>query len=1093
MTAGVEDAVPPPAVGPQRDYSRLRLFGRRWLIPSLVAIIGLGAAIVGWQWLSYRDEQMVRTEFRSDAAQQAQVVQFELNEQLGVLRGLSALYTAIENVGPLDFEEFTTPFLVERRSVQGLFWIPRVPGEQRVAHERAGQAAVHPDYGLRVFDKQGAPQAAPEQQNYFPILFAQMRNQPPESVLGLDVSSLPVVRRAMRRARDGGTPIISAPLELPSLPQEHTFVAGIYPVYVAHSSVQTVPYRRQNLQGFVGVVYNLDEIVEGALRDLPPAAIDLRLLDPTGRQRFETLYSYSWAIDAAGDERDSVLLSDLPGWLNYRERIEVPGQRWLLDLRPTPAYIESQRTLAPALALGGGILGTGLLFALVAVAVNRAERIQQEVDKATNQLQEAHRALGERTDALAHSEKFLDDIIENIPLMIYVKSADDLTYERVNRAGEEIMGMSRHRIVGRTDADLFPAEQAEFCREKDLQALQEGRLIDISEEKVFAHNGEERVLHTKKMPIFDADGEPAYVMGISEDITARRTREEELKGSLFELAQSKEQLRRAKERAEEANQAKSEFLANMSHDIRTPMNGIVGFTELLLNTGLDPLQHEYVSLIDQSANSLLRLLNDILDLSKMEAGELTLERARFQLCDLLAEVLQTQAVRAHEKGVELGYRVPVDLPSSYLIGDRLRLRQIIDNLVGNAIKFTPAGEVRVEAEVEWRADDEICLHFEVQDTGVGISDDEQDKIFEAFRQGSAISDAKRGTGLGLTIASRLVHAMDGKIWVDSELGQGSTFHFTARFGIEELPADQKIPTQEVTGRRALVVDDTRLNRRMLRELLEHWGMDVTLAPGGPQGLAMLREESDEPFDVILLDQVMPHMTGKEFASALKKSDEYRDVPIVLMSSAGLVPLDPVQYDDLGVVRSLTKPVKQRELWKAVCDALDKSDRARRERTRRPHEYAAAERPLRVLVAEDDRVNQRLIERVLERQGHQIEIADNGKAALQAFEPGAYDVILMDVRMPEMDGFETTREIRRREEGSDTRVPIIAMTAHAMKGDRERCLAAGMDDYVAKPVKAETVYEVLERVADGRLVSESQRDESEPDESQPEDTHTEESS
>jgi PAS domain S-box-containing protein len=1062
-----------------REDSGLRRFGRRWLIPCLVAIIGLSAAIVAWQWLRHRDEQMVRTEFRSDAAQQAQVIQYELHEQLGVLRGLSALYTAVDNINRTDFAEFAIPFLVEREGVEGLFWIPRVPGNQREEHVAMGREQVHPNYELRVFGEEGTPVSAPEHNAYYPVYFAQFHEQGPETMTGVDASSVPAVRRAMRRARDQGGMIVSRMIDIPGVTSENTYVVGLYPIYRTNASVQTVVHRREHLMGFVGVLYDLDEIVEEALRGVPPAAIHLRLLDPVGRQRARTLYRYLW-MDGDDDDiedtaGDSLLLSAISAGLNYRERIEVPGQRWFLNFEPTSAYIESQRTLAPAVALGGGVLATGLLFALVAATMNRAERIQEEVDKATVQLKHAHRSLGEQTTALAHSEKFLDDIIENIPLMIFVKDASDFSFERINRAGEELMGYRSEQMLGRTDYDFFPDEQADYYREMDRRAVMERRLIDITEETITTNKGDDRILHTKKMPIFNTRNEPSYLLGISEDITERKQHEEELKSSVFELAQSREQLRRAKDRAEEANQAKSEFLANMSHDIRTPMNGIVGFTELLLGTDLDSLQREYVSLIDQSANSLLRLLNDILDLSKMEAGELTLERARFQLCDLLGESLQTQAVRAHEKGVDLGYRIPPELPTIYLIGDRLRLRQIIDNLVGNAIKFTQEGEIRVEVDMSERTERDLKLHFAVHDTGEGISEAEQERIFEAFRQGSAVTDAKRGTGLGLTIASRLVHAMNGEIWVDSELGRGSTFHFTADFGIEELPEDQKIPTPEVRGKRVLVIDDTRLNRRMLREVFDHWGMDVTLAPSGQRGLELIEETRDaEPFDLIVLDQVMPHMNGSDFAKALTRRSEATGTPIILTSSAGLVPLEPSQYEELGVVRNLTKPVKQRELWKAVVEAIGIGERKVRDRDE--HETQTASMSLRVLVAEDDPVNQRLIERVLERQGHQLELAPNGRAALDAFEPGAYDVILMDVRMPEMDGFETTRQIRQREADTKTRVPIIAMTAHAMKGDRERCLEAGMDDYVAKPVKADTLHQVLEGVIRGKHDSPNSQEE-----------------
>ncbi len=1073
MAAGAEETISAGRTENRNDFPRLRSFGRRWLIPVLVALVGLSASVIAWQWLRARDEQLIRSAFRNDAIQQAQVIQFELDEQLGVLSAMSALYTAIPNVSHNDFDEFTSPFLVERRGVQAMLWVPRVPAAQRAAHEAQGKAQVSPGYELRSFDKKGNPQTAPSgQQAYFPVYYAEMREKSSGALVGVDMMSVPALRQAITRARDEGSPIVSGLLKMPGLPEGASYVAGLYPIYSMEASSQTVPGRRENLRGVVVVIYNLNEIIKDALRELQPEPINLRLLDPVGAFGARTLYSYQWGhaqqpqASSTAQPAPNLFAPGISRAMHQRVRVEVPGQRWFLDFAPTHAYMEGQRTLAPAVALGGGILATALLFALVASAVTRAERIQEEVDKATTQLKEAHTQLENRTVALAHSEKFLDDIIENIPLMVFVKDAQELRYERLNRAGEDLMGYRRVEMIGQSDYDFFPEEQADFFREKDRQALSERRMIDIPEETITDIRGEERILHTKKMPILGPDGEPAYLLGISEDITERKRHEEELRSSVFELAQSREQLRRAKDRAEDANRAKSEFLANMSHDIRTPMNGIVGFTELLLDTDLDGMQREYVALIDQSANSLLRLLNDILDLSKMEAGELTLEQTRFRLCDLLAEVLQTQAVRAFEKGVEIGYRIPVELPCVYLKGDRLRLRQIVENLVGNAIKFTDDGEVRVEVNTEWRRDDQICLHFAVSDTGVGISDEEQERIFEAFQQGAAVNDVKRGTGLGLTIASRLVNAMEGEIWVESQLGTGSTFHFTAVFGAEDAPEAEKIPTPEVEGKRVLVIDDTRMNRRMLREVLEHWGLEVTLAPGGAQGLSRLRDaaRAREPYDVVLLDQIMPHMNGKQVAEAIAEHAELESVPIILMSSAGLVPLSSEQYGELGVVRNLAKPVKQLELWSALTEALGIGHHGHGA----PEEFGRArnvtDTPLQVLVAEDDPVNQRLIERVLESQGHHLELAGDGRKAVQAFAPGKFDVILMDVRMPEMDGFEATREIRRREEGTGTRTPIIAMTAHAMKGDRERCLQAGMDDYVAKPVKADTLYHALERVS-----------------------------
>jgi PAS domain S-box-containing protein len=1060
----MDDSTEPTQQGSRRRDAagRLSYMGRRWVVPLLVALIGLGGAFVAWQWLRVRDARMVEAEFENEAVRQAQVIEFELNEKFGVVRALNALYSTFPDVPPEQFETFTSPFLIERESVKGLVWVPRVFHEERDEHEAAGRREAHPEYKLRTFNGEARPQDAPRSRVYFPIYFAQLRQSSPGDLIGLDLDSISHLHSLLRRARDEASMLVSSRIDLPGLTDERTHVLAIQPVYEQNTSIQTVVQRRRHLIGFVGAIYELDQIVQIALRDLPPAAINLRLVEPVSPTRVRTMYSYAWAGSGESTELSDPVLTARTGPLQHQTRLEVPGRRWFLQFEATPEYIRAQRSLAPAVALGGGLLATGLLFALVATVASRAGRIQEEVERRTSELEQTHTDLEDKTTQLAHSEKFLDDIVENIPLMVFVKDANDFTFERVNRAGEELMGYSAAEMIGKTDYDFFPDEQADFYRQKDLQALQEERLVDIPEESISPKSGEERILHTKKIPIFDANGDPAYVLGISEDITERRHNERELRSSLFELAQSREQLRRAKDRAEEANRAKSEFLANMSHDIRTPMNGVVGFTELLLDTDLDPLQREYVSLVDQSANSLLRLLNDILDLSKLEAGELTLESTRFRLDDLLAEALQTQAVRAFEKGLEIGYRVPLEMPHLDLIGDRLRLRQIVDNLVGNAIKFTDEGEVRVEVDTRERSEDKICLHFAIHDTGVGISEEDQDRIFEAFRQSRATPMSERGTGLGLTIASRLVKAMHGKIWVDSELGQGSAFHFTAEFGYEPSSVAGLGELHELDQKRVLVVDDTRLNRRLMREILSHWGMHVVLAPGGSQALARLREAeaAGEPFDVVLLDQIMPHMNGKEVAEKVCEDGDLRRIPLILMSSAGLVPLDPSEYDKLGVVRNLAKPVKQLELLSAVREAVG-LEPLEHQATRQRRTPEGPSKSLYILVAEDDRVNQRLIERVLQSRGHRIELVDNGRSAVEAFEPAKFDLVLMDVRMPEFDGFEATRQIRRIEQDTGTRTPIIAMTAHAMKGDRERCLEAGMDEYIAKPIKAEALDESIE--------------------------------
>src|SRR5437773_1478980 len=668
---------------------------------------------------------------------------------------------------------------------------------------------------------------------------------------------------------------------------------------------------------------------------------------------------------------------------------------------------------------------------------------------------------------LRDSEERFRGTFENAAVGIGHRHLDG-RFLRVNQKFCTILGYPRDELLQRTGQEITHPDDLDAG--VDLEAaLQRGESPGFTLEKRYVRRDGSPVWVELSVSLQrDGAGKPDYFIGIVQDISNRKRLEEEL--------------RRAKEAAEAANRAKDDFLANVSHEIRTPMNAIIGMTELVLDTPLDEGQRQGLKTVKSAADSLLGIINDLLDFSKIEAGKLELVPADFSLRGAVADTLRALAVRANKKGLELIYQVQPDVPDA-LIGDAGRLRQVLLNLAGNAVKFTDDGEVVVRVEVNQDGPPpspgagEVGLRFTVRDTGIGIPADQQERIFRAFEQEDTSTTRKYGgTGLGLTIASRLVALMGGTITVASPRntgspGRGSTFAFTARFGQQPHPPEP-VPAQPPVSLHnlpVLVVDDNATNRHILAEWLRGWQTDPTAVGDGMAAMDALwhRAANGRPYALVLLDARMPDADGLTVAARIRERAELAATPIILLTS-GERPGDPARFRELRINAQLLKPVQQDELLETIYRVMNRSQGNAPPLTRpMPTQHALspvpAATPLHILVAEDNELSAQVLEQSLARQGHRVRLASNGREVLALAERGGYDLLLLDVHMPELDGFQVVQAVRERELTAGGHLPIIALTARSRKEDRQRCLAAGMDDFLTKPIRPADLLAAIDRV------------------------------